>query len=112
MATRTLDAFQVARDPSRRKVLMLLSPDRMTINNQAEKLGMSRPAASKHIRILYRGGFISIQNVGWERHYTLKKDGFEKLRAGISHFDEFWASKMKKLKTLLNKNYPPKKPTK
>jgi DNA-binding transcriptional ArsR family regulator len=101
MATPTLDRFQVIGDPSRRKMLMLLSEDSLTINSLADNFEMSRPAVSKHIKILNDAGFISIRDIGRGRFCTLKKDGFEELQAWISHFDEFWASKLKKLETLL-----------
>lgn len=103
MSTPTLDVFQVIGDPSRRKMLMLLSSDSLTINNLADHFEMSRPAVSKHIKILYNAGFISIQDIGRERYCTLKKDGFEELQAWISYFDEFWKFKLKKLENLLNK---------
>ena len=103
MAQSTLDAFQVVGDPSRRKMLMLLSKDSLTINNLADNFDMSRPAVSKHIKILHNAGFISIHDIGRERYCTLKKDGFEELQAWISYFDKFWTSKLKKLETLLNK---------
>ena len=88
----TLDAFQVIGDPSRRKMLMLLSEDSLTINSLAESFDMSRPAVSKHIKILHSAGFISIQDLGRERHCTLKRDGFNELQAWISYFDKFWGS--------------------
>lgn len=103
MATPTFDAFQVLGDPSRRKMLMLLSSDSLTINSLAENFDMSRPAVSKHIKILQEAGFISIQDIGRERYCTLKKDGFEELQDWISYFDTFWTSKLKKLEILLNK---------
>ena len=103
MTIPTLDAFQVIGDPSRRKMLMLLSADSLTINSLADHFDMSRPAVSKHIKILHSTGFISIKDIGRERYCTLKKDGFEELQSWISHFDKFWTSKLKKLETLLNK---------
>lgn len=102
MAQSTLDAFQVIGDPSRRKMLMLLSADSMTINSLADNFDMSRPAVSKHIKILHSAGFISIRDIGRERYCTLKKDGFDELQNWISYFDKFWVSKLKKLETLLN----------
>jgi DNA-binding transcriptional ArsR family regulator len=106
MAIPTLDAFQVIGDPSRRKMLMLLSADSMTINSLADNFDMSRPAVSKHVKILYTAGFISIQDIGRERYCTLKKDGFEELQSWISYFDDFWALKLKKLEALLNNKLP------
>src|SRR6195952_4166199 len=109
MAIPTLDAFQVIGDPSRRKMLMLLSEDSLTINSLAENFDMSRPAVSKHIKILYSAGFISIQDIGRERYCTLKQDGFNDLQEWISYFDKFWTSKLKKLETLLNNRTSNKK---
>ena len=102
MAIPTFDVFQVIGDPSRRKMLMLLSADSLTINSLADNFEMSRPAVSKHVKILEAAGFISIQDIGRERYCTLKKDGFKELQEWISYFDEFWISKLKKLETLLN----------
>jgi DNA-binding transcriptional ArsR family regulator len=106
MAAPTLDTFQVIGDPSRRKMLMLLREESLTINSLADHFAMSRPAVSKHIKILYGAGFISIADIGRERHCTLKKDGFEELQAWISYFDAFWTSKLTKLETLLNNKLP------
>ena len=103
MATQTFDAFQVIADPSRRQILQLLSKDSLTINSLAENFEMSRPAVSKHDKILYGAGFISIQNIGRERYCILKQDGFNELQEWIDYFDKFWLSKLKKLETLLSK---------
>ncbi|HEY5746304.1 MAG TPA: metalloregulator ArsR/SmtB family transcription factor [Chryseolinea sp.] len=96
------DAFQAIADPSRRKMLRLLSKDTLTINNLGEHFDMSRPAVSKHVKILHAAGFISIQDIGRERHCTLKQDGFHQLQGWIDYFDKFWVSKLKTLETLLN----------
>src|ERR1700757_2341626 len=103
MQTQTLDAFQVIADPSRRQMMQLLSKDSMTINALADNFDMSRPAVSKHIKIMYNAGFISITDIGRERYCTLKQDGFKELQAFIDFFDGFWTAKLKKLETLLNK---------
>jgi DNA-binding transcriptional ArsR family regulator len=102
MQTQTLDVFQVIADPSRRQMLFMLSKDSMTINSLAGNFDMSRPAVSKHVKILYNAGFISIRDIGRERHCVLKQNGFNELQDFINYFDKFWASKLKKLETILN----------
>ncbi len=102
MAQPTLDAFQVIADPSRREMLRLLSRQSLTINSLGGNFDMSRPAVSKHIKILYTAGFISIQDIGRERHCTLKQEGFNALHEWLRYFDQFWASKLKNLENLLN----------
>src|ERR1700712_4106135 len=102
MTAQMYDAFQVIADPSRRQMMQLLSKDNMTINALAENFDMSRPAVSKHIKIMYNAGFISITDIGRERYCTLKQDGFAELQNFINYFDKFWDSKLKKLEAILN----------
>jgi DNA-binding transcriptional ArsR family regulator len=102
MIPQTLDAFQVIADPSRRQMMQLLSKESMTINALAENFDMSRPAVSKHIKIMYNAGFISITDIGRERYCTLKQEGFNELQNFIDYFDKFWEKKLKKLEIILN----------
>ncbi len=106
MTQPTLDVFQVIADPSRRQMLMLLSTESRTINSLAENFDMSRPAVSKHIKIMYSAGFIAIQDIGRERHCSLKQDGFNALQEWLQYFDQFWTSKLKNLENLLNNKLP------
>jgi len=102
MTTQTLDAFQVIADPSRRQMLMMLSKNSMTINSLAENFDISRPAVSKHIKMLYNAGFITITGIGRERHCVLNQDGFNELQNFIDYFDKFWTKKLQKLQDILN----------
>ncbi|OIR00748.1 bacterial regulatory protein, arsR family [mine drainage metagenome] len=83
-------------------MLKMLSKNSLTINQLGENFDMSRPAVSKHIKILYNAGFISITDIGRERHCMLKQDGFNELQEWIHFFDKFWATKLKKLEMILN----------
>src|SRR5579863_9710598 len=103
MTAQTLDAFQVIADRSRRQMMQLLIKDSMTINALAENFDMSRPAVSKHIKVMYNAGFISIKDIGRERYCTLKQDGFNELQDFINYFDKFWVKKLQKLEAILNK---------
>ena len=102
MQAQTPDVFQVIADPSRRQMLTMLSKDSMTINALAENFDMSRPAVSKHVKILHSSGFISIKNIGRERYCTLRQDGFNKLQDFIDYFDKFWTTRLKKLQSILD----------
>lgn len=101
MAIPNLDAFQVIGDPSRRQILQLLTKDSYNINSISENFEMSRPAVSKHIKILQTAGFVSIQEIGRERYCVLNQEGFNEIRNWIDHFDKFWNTKLKKLETVL-----------
>jgi DNA-binding transcriptional ArsR family regulator len=102
MVQTTPDAFRAIGDPSRRYILQLRSKESLTINALVDNFDMSRPAVSKHIKILHVSGFISIEDIGRERYCTLKKEGFIELQKWIDFFDSFWKQRLKKLETLLN----------
>jgi DNA-binding transcriptional ArsR family regulator len=102
-----LDAFQVIADPSRRQILHLLTKDSYNINSLSENFNMSRPAVSKHIKVLQEAGFITIQVNGRERYCTLSKEGFTEIRNWMDYFDNFWNSKLRNLETLLNQKKNP-----
>jgi DNA-binding transcriptional ArsR family regulator len=102
MATSNLDVFQVIADPSRRQILQLLTKDSYNINSISENFEMSRPAVSKHVKILETAGFVSIRVIGRERFCILNQDGFNEIRNWINHFDKFWNNKLKKLEAVLN----------
>lgn len=102
MTRSTPDVFRAISDPSRRQILQLLSKESLTINSLADNFRMSRPAVSRHIKILHTSGFILIEDVGRERYCVLKQDGFVNVQRWIDFYDTFWKSKLKNLETLLN----------
>lgn len=104
MNLQQVDTFHAIADNNRRQILQLLSTESRSINSLAENFEISRPAISKHIKILELSGFISIENIGRERHCKLKQDGFIELQNWMSFFDDFWKIKLNKLDTLMNKN--------
>lgn len=106
------DIFQAIADPSRRHILQLLSREQMSINALAENFDMSRPAVSKHIKMLQSCGFVMIKDVGRERYCSLNKQGFDELRDWMSYYDKFWKDKLQELQALLDKDHPVEKRTK
>ena len=97
-----MDPFQAIADPSRREILMLLTKDKLSINSLARNFDMSRPAVSKHVRVLYEAGLILIKDQGRERYRELKPDGFDDIKNWLIFFDQFWKEKLQNLENLLN----------
>lgn len=102
MAIPNLDVFQVIADPSRREILSLLTKDKYNINSIAENFDMSRPAVSKHIKILETAGFLAIEEIGRERYCILNQKGFNEIRNWMEYFDKFWNRKLKNLEMVMN----------
>ncbi len=98
----TMDTFQAIADPSRREILMLLTKDKLSINALAGNFDMSRPAVSKHVKVLHEAGLILINDHGRERYCELKPDGFDEVKNWLLFFDKFWKEKLQNLENLLN----------
>lgn len=101
--TAKIDPFQAIGDPSRRYMLQLLSKHSLTINALAENFEMSRPAVSKHLKLLSGAGLVTIRDIGRERHCSLNQRGFRHVQQWMQHFDQFWHVKLKTLDNLVKK---------
>lgn len=103
------DKFRALADPGRRQILQYLAKEPHTINALAENFEFSRPAVSKHVRILYSAGLIQIKDIGRERHCSIRQSGFKELRDWLNYFDKFWNKKLDALGSFLEKDNPPAK---
>jgi DNA-binding transcriptional ArsR family regulator len=102
MRTNT-DPFHAISDGNRREILMLLTNQKLSINSLADNFDISRPAISKHIKVLYEAGFIQISEEGRERYCELNAAGFDEVKQWITYFEQFWTKKFQNLENLLNK---------
>lgn len=101
MTSLRTDVFQAIADPGRRQILHLLSEQRLTINAIAGHFAMSRPAVSKHIKILAQAGFITIQNSGRTRYCALNQEGFQEIQNWLTFYDRFWLTHLHKLDSIM-----------
>ena len=69
------DPFDALSDEHRRQILRLLARSERSVNQIAEALPISRPAVSRHLRVLKDAGLVGEQPVGTRRIYRLEADG-------------------------------------
>lgn len=74
-------------DPTRREIVERLARGPMAVGELADKLPVSRPAVSQHLRVLSEAGLVRGRAEGTRRIYRLDVDGLDALR---SYFDAFW----------------------
>lgn len=104
MSRTTYDSFLAIADTSRREILMMLTKEKKSINSIADSFNISRPAISKHIKVLADTGFINIENKGRERVCSLNSKGFEEIQNWVNYFEKFWTKELGNLEMLLKKN--------
>jgi len=105
MSKNKLDVFQAIADPTRRAILIMLATQALPVNALAGKFEMSRPAVSKHIRVLHESGLVKITDSGRERYCSLNQQGFAEVTNWFAFFDKFWNEKLNSLENLLNQEH-------
>lgn len=95
------DVFQAIADPTRREILHLLSVQPLNLNAVAEQFDVSRPAISKHIRILTECGLIIIRPQGRERYCEVKLEKLNEVHDWVEQYRKFWSGKLDSLEGYL-----------
>ena len=75
------DPFDALGDPNRRAIVELLGDAERSVQELADLLPISRPAVSRHLRVLKRAGLVVERPVGTRRIYQLHDEGVEAVRA-------------------------------
>lgn len=103
------DVFQAIADPTRRQIINLLAHDSLNLNTVADHFDISRPAISKHIKILTECGLIRIRQEGRERYCYAQLHKLQEVTKWVNHFQAFWNKRLDALDTLLQQEDTKKK---
>jgi DNA-binding transcriptional ArsR family regulator len=79
--------FDALGDPQRRQILQLLGEAESSVQGLAERLPISRPAVSRHLRLLKEAGLVIDRAEGTRRLYRLHDEGIEAVRA---YLEQVW----------------------
>jgi DNA-binding transcriptional ArsR family regulator len=95
------DVFQAIADPNRRAILGLLAKKRLTLNGVAENFRISRPAVSKHIRILKECGLVVMTRQGRECYCDVRFDRLNEVTAWVEQYRQVWEQRFDRLDEVL-----------
>ncbi len=88
------DVFQAISDPVRRDIIGLLAEQTLSVNLVAEKFDVSRPAISKHLKILEECGIIVIHKQGRERFCQIQPKNLIPAFLWIDQYRNLWEEKL------------------
>lgn len=95
------DVFQAIADPTRREIISMIAHQTLNLNSVAEKFHISRPAISKHIKILTECGLIVINQKGRERHCEARLNKLNEVSDWVEQYRKFWNQKLDALENYL-----------
>lgn len=98
------DVFQAIADPTRREIIGMLADQQLNLNAIADQFDISRPAISKHIKILTQCGLITIKQQGRDRLCRANCDRLGEVAQWVEQYRIFWNNKMDALSKFLDDN--------
>jgi DNA-binding transcriptional ArsR family regulator len=103
MTTRSTALHAALADPTREAIVRLLAEGERAVGEIAERLPVSRPAVSKHLRLLEGAGLVRFRREGTRNVYALDPDALAALRDEV---DALWRSALARYALVANNRKP------
>jgi DNA-binding transcriptional ArsR family regulator len=100
------DIFRAIADPTRRAILDRLRGGPAPVNALASDFAQSRPAISKHLRVLREAKLVTEERAGRERVYQLSPRPLQTVAGWVEGYRSFWLDSLNNLKRLLEAEKP------
>ncbi|MDG4805567.1 metalloregulator ArsR/SmtB family transcription factor [Micromonospora sp. WMMD1120] len=85
-----VDVFTVLAEPTRRRILDQLRRDERSVGELVDGLGISQPAASKHLRVLRDAGFVTVRTAARQRIYRLDPGPLRTVDDWLDPYRRLW----------------------
>ena len=96
------DIFQAIADPTRRQILEELANGEKNLNTLASSFDISRPAVSKHVKLLSECGLIKIRKEGRERWCVPQPQALDEVTDWVEKYRTLWQERFDKLASYLD----------
>ncbi|HET9775993.1 MAG TPA: metalloregulator ArsR/SmtB family transcription factor [Gemmatimonadaceae bacterium] len=100
--------FGIIADPNRRAILGLLVKSERSVGEIEQRLRMTQPTVSKHLRVLREAGFVEVTVDAQRRLYRLSPEPLQELEEWLAPFREFWSKHVDALERHLDRIDQPK----
>ncbi len=94
------DKMAALADPMRRAIFEMLADGPRSVGDLAERLPVSRPAVSQHLKALQDAGFVTFESVGVRNLYRIEPDRIAEVR---DYLDRLWLKALSNLKTRIER---------
>ncbi|QSQ21285.1 winged helix-turn-helix transcriptional regulator [Pyxidicoccus parkwayensis] len=97
-----LSAFDVVAEPNRRRILDLLREKRRPVGELVERLGLTQPTVSKHLRVLKDARLVDVEQDAQRRLYRLRPEPLAELDAWLQPYRALWSQRLDALERHLD----------
>jgi len=95
-------AFEVLAEPSRRRILDLLRDDERSVGELVDRLPLSQPGVSRHLRVLRDAGLVNVRQEAQRRLYAVNPEPLAEIDAWLAPYRRLWAEKLDALQDHLD----------
>jgi DNA-binding transcriptional ArsR family regulator len=99
--------FDVLAEPNRRRILDLLLERPRSVGELVDRLGLTQPGTSKHLRILREAGLVRVRPDAQRRCYELRPEPLAEVDAWLAPYRRLWASSLDALERHLDDTAQP-----
>jgi DNA-binding transcriptional ArsR family regulator len=99
------DLFAVLADPTRRRMLELVSQRERAVGELVDAVGISQPGVSKHLRVLHEAGLVRSRAHGKHRLYRMRATPLREVETWIARFRPYWDERLDDLEAHLNRKH-------
>lgn len=96
------NAFEVLAEPRRRQILDLLRIEERPVGELAERLALTQPAASKHLRVLREAGLVEVRQDAQRRLYRLRAEPLHEIDQWLAPYRTLWNASLDALERHLD----------
>ncbi len=95
-------AFDVLADPTRRRILDLLVERERPVGDLVDRLAISQPGVSKHLRVLREAGLVNVRTDAQKRIYGLRPEPLAEVDVWLEPYRRLWADRLDALERHLD----------
>ena len=99
-----MTAYTALAEPSRRRILDLLRDSERSVSDLVERLDLSQPGVSKHLKVLREAGLVAVRPDGKRRFYGLRADPLAEVAGWLEPYREHWDARLDALERHLEEN--------
>ena len=97
-------AYAALAEPSRRRILDLLRTGELPVNDLVERIKLSQPGVSKHLRVLREAGLVDVRRSGRHRFYRLRPEPLREVDEWLEPYRAAMAARLDALERHLEEN--------
>ena len=94
--------FDVLAEPTRRRILDLLLDSERPVGDLVERLHVSQPGVSKHLKVLREAGLVEVRHDAQRRIYRVRAEPLAEIDAWLAPYRRLWAKRLDSLERHLD----------